>query len=91
MMDHFLGKGDFQEGMRAYYQEFKYDNSSLDQLWESFNRVKVKKTDPHFGDTRTVKMIMDSWSRKKGYPLVTMTMTKQKENTFLVLTQVSDV
>lgn len=60
MLASFIGEAKFREGIRAYLNRFKYENTSTDDLWEALS--EVSGTD--------IKQMMDSWVRKPGFPLL---------------------
>ncbi len=62
----YLGQDTFREGLRHYLKKHSYKNTNTVDLWNSFEKVSKKK----------VREIMNSWTKKTGYPLVTLAQTK---------------
>jgi puromycin-sensitive aminopeptidase len=58
----YLGFETFREGLRQYIKKHSYKNTQTIDLWESFEKVSKKP----------VKKIMETWTKKTGYPLVTL-------------------
>lgn len=73
MLSTFLGPEDFRDGLRYYLKKHAYSNAKTEDLWEAFSHVSKKP----------VRAIMENWTQKPGYPVVTIT---EKENK-LVLSQ----
>lgn len=73
MLAEYLGYKDFQKGLQKYLKRHAYKNATTEDLWQALEEVSGKP----------VKMIMDNWTKKAGYPLLTVT-EKGKE---LVLSQ----
>ena len=63
----YLGFETFREGLRHYIKKHSYKNTQTIDLWDSFEKVSKKP----------VKKIMESWTKKTGYPLVTLSYTKK--------------
>lgn len=71
MLAGFLGEHDFREGLRRYLKRHSYANASTEHLWEAFEAVSKKP----------VKKLMQHWTGKAGYPLITVT---EKNNAFTI-------
>jgi aminopeptidase N len=67
MMDFFLGRGNFQNGLSDYLDTFKYGNTESKDLWNKLSKA-VKGT-PHHVD---VANVMDTWTLQMGYPVITV-------------------
>ncbi|CAN5212565.1 hypothetical protein BH09PSE6_BH09PSE6_12160 [soil metagenome] len=63
MVESTIGESAFRDGMRRYFQQHKFGNTSTDDLWRAFDVV---------GDV-PVPTLADKWVREPGLPLVTMT------------------
>ncbi len=63
----YLGYEKFRDGLRHYLKKHSYKNTQTVDLWEAFEKVSKKP----------VKKIMQSWTKKTGYPLVTLSHTKK--------------
>lgn len=66
MLAGYLGEKDFRDGLRHYLKRHSYDNASTDDLWTALEHVSGKP----------VKEIMDNWTKKPGYPLVSLEQKK---------------
>lgn len=62
----YLGFEAFRGGLRHYLKKHSYKNTETMDLWDSFEKISKKP----------VKKIMQSWTKKTGYPLVTLTQKK---------------
>ncbi|MGH7246138.1 MAG: M1 family metallopeptidase, partial [Candidatus Levyibacteriota bacterium] len=62
MLAAFLGEKDFRDGLRKYLKKHAYQNAQTEDLWHAFETVSKKP----------VKKIMSNWTKKAGYPLVTV-------------------
>ena len=71
MMTHIIGIETFKEGMHSYLKAFEYSNADQSDLWRHLQAAsdKNRKGNEH---RVSVKKIMDSWTLKEGYPLITI-------------------
>jgi tricorn protease interacting factor F2/3 len=78
MVEAFIGKDVFRNGIRQYLTKFAYTNASGNDLWSSLEDASGKK----------VKKIMTAWVRKPGFPVVTASMNdgklKLRQDRFLI-------
>lgn len=83
MMHLFLGEEVFREGVSNYLKEFKYANAEQKNLWNSLTKSAHKhEVLPEHID---VANIMDSWTLRTGYPVITV--TRNYENNSAEITQ----
>ncbi len=68
MLAAYLGNRDFRKGLQSYLKKHQYDNASTTDLWAALEKVSGKK----------VKKIMENWTGKSGYPLVTVLQKNNK-------------
>lgn len=61
MLMRLLGKKAFYNGLKDYFREFAYRNTSGDDLWAAFSK---------YADF-DVKEFMDAWISQPGFPVVT--------------------
>lgn len=73
MLAEYLGYDDFKKGLRKYLKRHAYKNATTEDLWQALEEVSGKP----------VKKIMDNWTKKAGYPLITVSEQKNA----LVLSQ----
>eukprot|EP00026_Physarum_polycephalum_P002309 Phypoly_transcript_02315.p1 GENE.Phypoly_transcript_02315~~Phypoly_transcript_02315.p1 ORF type:complete len:885 (+),score=198.44 Phypoly_transcript_02315:95-2656(+) len=62
MLEKHLGQENFKKGLHVYLKRFNYKNAVTEDLWQAL--AEVSKVD--------VKTFMDSFTKKVGYPLVTV-------------------
>ncbi len=60
MIEHFVGKEDFRDGIREYLKKHSYSNSRGSDLWNSIEEASGKP----------VNRIMEAWIKKQGYPYI---------------------
>lgn len=69
MLARYLGEKSFRKGLQGYLKKHSYGNAETSDLWQALERSSGKP----------VKKIMDSWTKKPGYPLVKV---EQKDGAF---------
>ncbi len=62
MIAEYMGEDNFRKGLRHYLEKHAYKNASTNDLWDAFEKTSGKP----------VKSIMTNWTRKPGYPLITL-------------------
>ncbi|BES97198.1 aminopeptidase [Nesidiocoris tenuis] len=70
MMDHFLTTPVFKRGLTNYLNSRIYGSASQDDLWEAL--TDQAHADNALDPDVTVKQIMDTWTLKTGFPVVTV-------------------
>ncbi len=73
MLAEYIGKADFKKGLHVYLSKFKYGNATTSDLWKSLSTTSGKN----------IGKIMDVWTAKAGYPLVSLSQSNGK----LILSQ----
>lgn len=68
MLVSHIGDVPFQEGIREYIRRFQYKNATTDDLWNTLSEVTGID----------VKNIMNSWTKKQGYPIVSVNVNDDK-------------
>lgn len=68
MLASYLGEENFRDGLRRYLKKHSYANAKTEDLWNALEKVSKKP----------VKKIMANWTRKPGYPVITVTKNKNK-------------
>ena len=66
MLEMFMGKDRFRNGIRNYLTKYSYKNAETSDLWDSIE--ETLKND--MNNFIPVRNIMDSWIFQKGYPLI---------------------
>ncbi len=51
-------------------QTYAYSNAEQDDLWRAFDQEARKTT--RMPRSVTVKAVMDTWTKQKGYPVLTV-------------------
>lgn len=72
MLENFLGEQNLKEGLTVYLNKYRFKNAKTEDLWNAFTQVSLKTT------RLNVSKIMDTWTRQKGYPLITVSMKNDK-------------
>ncbi|KAJ6793920.1 aminopeptidase M1-like [Iris pallida] len=60
MLQTYLGAACFQKSLASYIKRFSCSNAKTEDLW---NVLEEESGEP-------VKMLMDSWTKQKGYPVI---------------------
>jgi tricorn protease interacting factor F2/3 len=68
MIESYVGKGNFRDGIRSYLQKHAYANAMGKDLWNAMEKVSGLP----------VGKIMGAWIKTQGYPLVTVTRKGKK-------------
>ncbi|XP_042891237.1 aminopeptidase N-like [Penaeus japonicus] len=68
MMVHYLTEPTFRKGLNNYLKAFTYKNAVQDDLWKHL--TVAAHEDGVLPQDVTVKMIMDTWTLQKGYPVI---------------------
>ena len=64
--------------IKNYLKKFAFSNAEQDDLWNELD--KQAKIDNTLDPSLSVKSIMDTWTRKKGYPVVLVERSKSNRN-----------
>ncbi|CAG0888889.1 unnamed protein product [Cyprideis torosa] len=81
MMDNFLTTDTFRKGVSRYLKHFQYSIAEQDDLWRFL--TEAAREDKTLDEDLTVKEIMDSWTLKMGYPVVTVSRDEETGETTL--------
>ncbi|KAH9623370.1 hypothetical protein KSS87_015921 [Heliosperma pusillum] len=68
MLHHYLGADHFQRALASYIKRYAYSNAKTDDLWAV---LEEESNEP-------VRDIMNSWTKQKGYPVVSVKLNDQK-------------
>lgn len=77
MLHDYIGDEAFRKGMTAYLNQFRYKNAQTEDLWNSLEGASSK----------TVKDVMSTWTKQKGYPVISVSQTKEGTTRKLKLSQ----
>ena len=72
MLTHIIGIEIFKKGMHSYLNAFEYSNADQSDLWR-YLQAASDENNHEINKKINVKSIMDSWTLKEGYPLITIT------------------
>ncbi|CAF0815629.1 unnamed protein product [Brachionus calyciflorus] len=70
MMNAFLTEYTFKRGVTNYLNKYQFSNAEQDNLWEELE--KQGHADGTLDRSLSAKTIMDTWTLRKGYPVVTV-------------------
>ncbi|XP_026576023.1 aminopeptidase Q isoform X2 [Pseudonaja textilis] len=70
MLSNFMTEGLFMKALNSYLSAFSFSNAVQDDLWNHIQKVIDEQND--FQLPTSVKIIMDSWTFQKGFPLLTV-------------------
>ncbi|XP_076229511.1 aminopeptidase N-like [Nomia melanderi] len=76
MLHNSFGPDVFFRAIHKYLSEHKYGNTRPKDLWKAFDDTIKELGTP--GDWRTVENLMDNWTNKPGYPVVTVTLSSNR-------------
>ena len=68
MLSEYLGADTFRKGLSYYLKKYQYGNAKTIDLWASLEVVSKKP----------VRKIMDKWTGRPGYPVLTISENKNK-------------
>lgn len=68
MLANYLGESAFRKGLRAYLSKHRYGNATTLDLWRALEKASGKP----------VRKMMQDWTGKPGYPLVTVKQSGSK-------------
>lgn len=71
LLDGFLGKTDFRNGLRLYLKRHQFKNAQTIHLWQALGEASGKP----------VEKVMYLYTKHTGYPLVTVTETTKASDT----------
>ncbi|KZR95847.1 Aminopeptidase N, partial [Daphnia magna] len=77
MLANFIGAKSFRNGLTHYLRIHQYGNAVQDDLWNALDRQA--DLDQVFLPTN-VKTIMDTWTLKMGFPVVTVRRDYSSQN-----------
>ena len=68
MIEQYIGEEKFMRGLQVYLGKFKYGNATTNDLWNCLEKTSKKQ----------VRKIMNTWTRKVGYPVVSVSLKKNR-------------
>ena len=78
MLEMFIGKDRFRNGIRKYIKKFSYKNTENNDLWDSIEESLTSDKIP-------VRTIMNGWIFQKGYPVINVNI--DTENNEIIIQQ----
>jgi aminopeptidase N len=76
MVRHLIGEDNFRKGLKSYFEEFKYQNTIADDLWEHLGKAAGMD----------IGAMMKHWLKKPGFPVLEVQYSP-KESVFNVSQQ----
>jgi aminopeptidase 2 len=70
MISKYLGEDTFMKGIRRYLKKHAYGNTETSDLWAALSDASGKN----------VGKVMDIWTKKVGYPIITVTEEPEKSS-----------
>lgn len=67
-MHHFIGDQVFRKGLINFLNQYQNGNADKDDLFSALTK-EVQSNNLHFS-TESVKVIMDTWTDRPGFPVV---------------------
>ncbi|CAG2104297.1 unnamed protein product [Medioppia subpectinata] len=77
MLHRFIGDELFRKGMHSYLSKHSYKNTLTEDLWASLQEASNKP----------VRDVMTTWTKQKGYPVISVTSRRDGNSLILTLTQ----
>lgn len=77
MLHQFITDEVFRRGMSLYLSRFKYKNAQTQDLWAALQEASSKP----------VQDVMSTWTKQKGYPIVSVSETHDGTNRVIKLSQ----
>jgi len=77
MLHAYIGDDDFRLGMNLYLKRHSYANAVTEDLWAALEEVSNK----------AVRNVMSSWTKRQGFPVVTVDHRQDGNNRILSLSQ----
>ena len=74
MLKKYIGEKAFKEGLTSYFNEFKYKNTTGDDLWDAFSMASGKD----------IKSLMSNWVLSPGFPILEI---KKLDNNEVLVSQ----
>ncbi len=68
MLQHYVGDADFQAGLKQYFNEFAYQNTEADDLWDHIAKASGKD----------ITAMMNTWISQPGYPILSVSQVDNK-------------
>lgn len=72
MLSSYIGEENFRKGLKYYLKKHSFKNAKTINLWEAFEKVSKKP----------VRRVMNSWTKKAGFPLVIVDDSKLTQEKF---------
>ena len=72
MLETFMGPEDFRKGIHNFLVKYAYKNAVTQDLFDELHKVSSQSLD--------ITKIMNTWTKQKGYPILTLTEEKKGDN-----------
>lgn len=77
MLHRYIGDEAFRKGMKIYLNRHAYKNAVTEDLWKALNESSNKN----------VEQMMSTWTKQKGFPVITVSIKTEANRKVLQLTQ----
>ena len=77
MLHSYIGDDHFKNGMNLYLNRFSYSNAQTEDLWMALEEISDKP----------VKLIMSTWTKQKGFPILDVSHHWQENDLVLTILQ----
>ncbi len=89
MLEDFLGSDKFRLGLKNFLEKYSYKNAVTQDLFDELSKVSDRLNISKVRNALTLlrcycrvvdlsrRQIMNTWTRQKGYPVLTLTKTQQ--------------
>ncbi|EUB54430.1 Puromycin-sensitive aminopeptidase [Echinococcus granulosus] len=74
MLHNHMGACLFQEGLKAYFEKFKYSNAKTEDLWTALETTGIDN----------VAELMSLWTKQTGYPVISVRLLRARDGTYSI-------
>uniref|UniRef100_A0A336LYD8 Aminopeptidase N n=1 Tax=Culicoides sonorensis TaxID=179676 RepID=A0A336LYD8_CULSO len=82
MIQHSLTEETWKKGLKLYLDDMKYEAADSDDL--ARNLQEAASADDRLPQNLTMKELIDSWSLKGGYPVITVERSNESTSTLII-------
>lgn len=68
MLDNFMGEENFRKGICNFLKRFEFKNAVTQDLWDALQEILDQQNNNGINITH----VMDTWTRQKGFPVITV-------------------
>ncbi|CDS36412.2 puromycin sensitive aminopeptidase [Echinococcus multilocularis] len=74
MLHDHMGACLFHEGLKAYFEKFKYSNAKTEDLWTALETTGIDN----------VAELMSLWTKQTGYPVISVRLIRARDGTYSI-------